>query len=349
MNTDISIIIPTHNRHGYLTRILEYYSLTDISLFVADSTAKPYDINLASGKLDRVHYFHLPQKSLTGKIAFILEKVRSPYVVMCADDDFIIPEALLKCISFLKDNEAFSSAMGNTICYKKVPGACEKIDFLAMYTDRLSYRSQEEDPFKRLQQFFHSYRTIFCAVHRTDILKQAFRDAEQWIRNLFLNEYITAIYPLVKGHIIELPFLYQVREYTEYSDDKTTPNIDTVLLDKNFEKEFEDFLTYHALLISPEINQSVENSRHFLRPIIMQFAHHVHSLKKTANVSFEKKVGKLFFAIPFIGPPMISLFRKRKSAVALSKLVRTDDEKKQLAIIHELISKYFKKNSFSTP
>ena len=52
MNAEISLIIPTHNRHGYLKRILEYYSLTDISVFVVDSTAKTFNIYLENNKLD---------------------------------------------------------------------------------------------------------------------------------------------------------------------------------------------------------------------------------------------------------------------------------------------------------
>jgi glycosyltransferase domain-containing protein len=340
VNTEISIIIPTHNRHGYLKRILDYYSLTDIAIFVADSTAQPFDFDLVNRKQNKVHYFHLPQKTLTGKISFMLEKISTPYVVMCADDDFIIPEALLKCVKFLKDNSSFSSAMGNTICYKKEYRTYGKIDFLAMYTDRLSYRTHEEEPLKRLEHFFNSYRTIFCAVHRIEILKKAFGGAEQWIKNLFLNEYITAIYPLFKGHFIELPFLYQVREYTEYSDDKTTPNIDTVLHNKGFEKEFEDFLTFHALHISPEIHQSLENSKLILRPVLMQLVYHVHSLNKVGKLSFEKKVGKFLFAVPIIGSTIINMFRKRKSMVAISKLVRTLEEKSHLSLIHDLINRY---------
>lgn len=48
MNTDllnnITLVIPIHNRHKYLTRLLDFYSSVEIKIFIADSSQKKYSM-----------------------------------------------------------------------------------------------------------------------------------------------------------------------------------------------------------------------------------------------------------------------------------------------------------------
>ena len=116
MTSDVSIIIPTHERPSYLDRILEYYAHEPFHIYVADSSALPYNGSRLKGN---VTYFHLPGKFLTYKIAFTLEYIETPFVVMCADDDFIIPAAIQTCVEFLSDHSSYAVAMGNALAYLK--------------------------------------------------------------------------------------------------------------------------------------------------------------------------------------------------------------------------------------
>ncbi|KKL68331.1 hypothetical protein LCGC14_2126020, partial [marine sediment metagenome] len=96
----ISLIIPTHNRHQYLTRVLDYYNGINLKILVADSSQKEYPFK---NKYD-IDYFHYPNYIPHKKLADIIQEVKTPYVFMCADDDFIIPKAIEKCIKFLDNN-----------------------------------------------------------------------------------------------------------------------------------------------------------------------------------------------------------------------------------------------------
>ncbi len=340
MNFNISIIIPTHERPDYLLRTLEYYLSSGITVYVVDSSKASFKYEADMYASINLQYFHLPHKSLTGKISFALEKITTPYVVMCADDDFVIPSAIFKCVDFLCKNSSFSAAMGNTICYKKNPRSKQKIEFFGYYHERLSFRTFEEDPIKRVAEFFKIYRAFFYAVQRTEILKKTFGGAEAVINNLFLNEYLTAIYPVVRGHLIEMPILYSVREFSQFSGDKTIENIDFVLHNDELKKEYDQFLDYEAQKIAQLINYSRDTVKEALSKIIIQYAHDVSQLKRLFELGSGKRIGKLIGYLPFIGGQIIAAFRYKKNLNALPKFIRTTQDAEELSVICGNIKKY---------
>src|SRR6266853_2116638 len=102
----ISILIPTHNRHLYLDRLLNYFSPHHLKIFIADSSASPYQ----SDKFPSAIYQHLPELSYYQKIWKVLNEIETPYVVLCPDDDFTIPEAMEECVQFLEAHTDYASA-----------------------------------------------------------------------------------------------------------------------------------------------------------------------------------------------------------------------------------------------
>ena len=84
MNSKLSVLIPTHRRPQYLLRAVEYWDEIDVSLYIADSS--PNDINSSDV---RENFHHLPHLNLPQKIYHVLKQIETPFVAMCADDDFI--------------------------------------------------------------------------------------------------------------------------------------------------------------------------------------------------------------------------------------------------------------------
>ena len=97
----ITILIPTHNRPGYLKRILSYYSDCGIAynVIVADSSStdnkeisKKFISSISSTNISYISY---PQEiNLFHKFADALKYVNMKYCVICADDDFITPNGI---------------------------------------------------------------------------------------------------------------------------------------------------------------------------------------------------------------------------------------------------------------
>ena len=52
-------------------------------------------------------HIYTPGLFFTKKVEVVLDKVKTPYLLMCADDDFIIPKSILQCVSFLEENKDY--------------------------------------------------------------------------------------------------------------------------------------------------------------------------------------------------------------------------------------------------
>ena len=111
----ITLVIITHNRYGFLLRLLRFYNLYDynFNIIILDSSTveqkyKDLDILLEKKNIR----WEKIQLDVADKIAYGSNLIQTEYSVICADDDFIIPDAILKCISFLDNNLEYSSAHG---------------------------------------------------------------------------------------------------------------------------------------------------------------------------------------------------------------------------------------------
>ena len=330
----ITLLIPTHNRHDYLDRTLDYYSAAGFPVIVADSTHKAYDI-----KADRpvkLDYMHLPGKTLNAKLELAMNKVATPFTVMCADDDFLIFSGIENCVKFLQENSDYASAQGNCIAYMKRPEYTDGMELRVMYKHLLSFEIASNDPLSRIRSVFSNYRTLFYAVHRTQTLKLAFTGTAAVIKNLYLNEYITAMIPLAAGKYRELNVFYQVREFAEDSGDKTTINLDAITLEDSYAAEFEAYIQLMVRKLSA-IPADVQITGVQLIDILTDFAR---TINMTPAPSLKKKVGKLIENIPFIGKRLIHYNRSIESRNELKKVIRTEAEERALQHVQSIIRKH---------
>ena len=334
-----TLVIPTHNRCRYLSRILNYYETQLFSIIIVDSSLEVFNAHEFNSN---IKYFHTPKLALPEKLSFALKMVDSEFVAFLADDDFLIPQAIEVCINFLSNNVDYSSAQGNALLYKLNSlefNQEEGISYIPMYPWITNRYIQNEKWKDRLVVAFENYRSYFYAVHRTEILKKVYNETTV-VGNLFLNEYLSTIIPICLGKFAELNILFQVREWVEDSDDKTTLNIDLILNDhlhKNEVSEYLDFIS-NSLCISgdfykEEIVRSVLNS-------LQKYASFKPS-QFSGKKSFRKRVGFLIAAIPLVGKRIIQKNRTLENRNNLKKVVKNISDENQLNEITAIIKKYY--------
>jgi glycosyltransferase domain-containing protein len=336
-SAQVSILVPTHNRHAYLARLLDYYHLESFRIVIADSSETRYNGPLG----EDVRYFHLPGHSMTSKLSLVMDQIDTPYMLMCADDDFIIPAAIHTCVQFLSGHPSFSVAMGNVICYLRNSIDDFRLEFAAIFPAGTKPVIEEEDPLTRLDLFFSGYHEIFYAVHRTENLRQGFRGAGPVVTQLYLNEYLTVICPLLKGKFIELPVLYHVREYAPDTGGRHAPNVDAIFTDELYAREYENFLTLQSSPAAAMGGLDKETVRERLDLTLRKFAGELR-LKKQRGVNEEgdKKVGRLLQRLPFVGKLLIREYRHWKIRRKLRPFIRTAEDRHELARIKAVILKY---------
>ncbi|HCE45328.1 MAG TPA: hypothetical protein DET40_17450 [Lentisphaeria bacterium] len=208
MATDVTIVIPTYNqRYKDLRRLLEYYNYYDGLVFVADSSSSPYPYNY---DLEKVKYFHLPELGYYEKIIYVLNLVNTEFVVLCADDDFIVPKGIQTAVSFLKLNSEYSVAKGKQICF--LDDMSEKGKYVWRESDWDCYSIEDPSPSKRLFMHLSSYKSAtFYAVHRTNLMRDIFRLSFDNSDDYLFGEYILSLLAIIRGKYKIFDQLYAIR------------------------------------------------------------------------------------------------------------------------------------------
>jgi glycosyltransferase domain-containing protein len=328
----ITLVLILHGRHENLDRQLVYYKESGIPILVADSSKEKHVFSQPI--LDNLLYEYTPGITYTQKIEHVLQIVNTPYVVLCADDDFIVPEGIDACIEFLEKNKDYSVAQGLIIRYYKEL-VNNKVRFDTLYENNISNDSDNVET--RLFQLFNPYKSLLYAVHRTDLLKKTFISAGNSIKNLFLNEYLVSIIPTLFGKTKELDSLYQIREFALDSDDKTSINLDVLLFDDKMKLEYESFL---ELIVNNSKQINTLNgaiSKENLKKIIDSYVHQLIVFKKKKK-SIKKLLGQIIFLLPIIGKIIIEENRMIESEAKLSLQLKKEHYY-QLTIIRKILIK----------
>lgn len=162
---NFTLIIPTHNRHHYLVRSMKYFKDLDANILYCDSTNELFEGEIFSN----MKYIHMPGKRFYEKIIFALNEVTTDLVVMCADDDFILINALYNGSDFLINNKNYKTLVG------KYVGFNEKFDgkFFPIYQKLpedidLGYEKNSEI-------FFKNYYQILWSMSHKNVLIKAFQ------------------------------------------------------------------------------------------------------------------------------------------------------------------------------
>ena len=199
---NLTIIIPTHNRHSYFARINEYYKNINAFVIVIDSTEIIYNGQFSNN----IKYFHEPNKTFSEKILFSLLNSKTNYFALCADDDFVIFDSLYKGVQLLQDNKSISTVLGKGIAFHQ--------NFNGKYyhnnldsTETL-YLAQNSVKF-----FFNNYTQVLWGLYKREVLEKSFQVV---LNSNFQNEnFIELVLGGIccnTGEIIILNDLWSVRE-----------------------------------------------------------------------------------------------------------------------------------------
>ena len=236
---NVTILIPTYNRHRQLKRLLDYYSNCAFPILVADSTTAsfPFVKNYRN-----VKYFHYPNYPYAKKLPLIYKHVKTEYVLFCADDDFVIPDAIQKCLNFLEDNPDYSSAHGHYVFFENRNK--ENISVYPFYLARVDLDINSNRPSERVTQLLSSYMQLLYAVTKTSDIKQVFNYLAEYpeIKNDNLVEIFQAIILCINGKSKTLPIFYCAREKTPNSASTYTDDLDVICCKAKYTKQYRVWL-----------------------------------------------------------------------------------------------------------
>ena len=165
MGKNLTILIPTHERHHYLSRCVNWFLESGYPIIIADSSREAWESPLRSHA--GVHYIHVPGgfAVYTSKILSALEEVKTPFMSFCADDDFIMPCGLESATDFLKNHPDFSFCQGFTYYFQT---------FSSRIVTWPVRKAQDIVLTSCIDRIGASNHSLFYGVNRTHIIKEAF-------------------------------------------------------------------------------------------------------------------------------------------------------------------------------
>lgn len=178
---NFTLIVPTHNRHKYLKRSMEYFKDLNANVIYCDSSTNKYE-----GKMyDNIKYLHLPNKKFSEKILITLFEINTDFVAMCADDDFIVIESLYNGFSFLAENKNFNTIVGKYVSFKDVFDG----HYYSMYQNLPNDINFDIETNAKI--FFQNYYQILWAMHNKKTLIKAFQIINE--ANFFNDNFIEMV------------------------------------------------------------------------------------------------------------------------------------------------------------
>lgn len=224
MKDKLTIVIPEHNRPKRLKRILYFYLENGFNnIVVPDSSNKEFEY-LSEFK-DKIIYRHYPRKHLVEKILAIKDNVKTPYVILCAEDDYMMPSALNKIINFLESNNDYISAQGYWLQFWPKQGNRLRYQY-PQVTKENSLLS--DDPRTRTISLFEHYYQFYYVVMRKELFFTSYEtmvtNGKLRLENLCLVEMWQAAYCAFKGKHAVLPVFYAMREYISSSAGHKVPS-----------------------------------------------------------------------------------------------------------------------------
>lgn len=210
----LTLLVTTYNRYPRLQRLLRYGASmrTPYAIHVLDSSSEP----LASSALRRLlaapnvrHRTFEPATPPMQKIMEGLKSVSTPYVVLWADDDFLVPRSLARGVDFLEQHQDYSVVHGHSALFtmettegQPVPG-CMPYWQSAITHDTAS---------QRLREYFGRYGVLNYAVHRTEHLRQHVQLCCQHGFGYDWAELALGGLAVIRGKVKRLDYLYLLKE-----------------------------------------------------------------------------------------------------------------------------------------
>lgn len=212
----LTVLIPTLNRPDFIERLLAYYASCQFKERISIGDSSQQDKALANQQIiDRyknqllIDYVYCPQLNDSQTIQFLSNQVKTPYIVFCADDDFLVPSGLAASVNFLEKNSAYVSAHGDGLVFVlDGSGVYGRIKATSRY---FLSASENETAVQRLDQLMHRYWVPLFAVHRTAVWQRMYRDISM-IKDKSFTELLPCCLSIILGKHKHLPALYLLRQ-----------------------------------------------------------------------------------------------------------------------------------------
>jgi glycosyltransferase domain-containing protein len=216
-----AVVIPTYQGTPFLRRTLEHLrhaSFLGEILIVDDSSGS--DRAFASSSADRypelaIQVHEYPHRTrFLDKLVGSLAKSEAKYVLLCGQDDFLVPDAVENLLRLLEARPDCAAARGKVARFRLAQqtrgdgSASVKVEF-----SRHAMLAYEEDAVEdRVLAHIRAYTSTLYSVHRREHLIESFRRTEAATKNVIFFQYLSSCITASLGRIAATDDLFMIRQ-----------------------------------------------------------------------------------------------------------------------------------------
>ncbi|MEN9522578.1 MAG: hypothetical protein RL065_955 [Bacteroidota bacterium] len=265
MKDKITVIIPAYNRPIHLQRTIEYASLLPYSfIIVDDSPTKPI---IEKTLPSNVSYYYFHQNNFYDKVSFAISKTNTPYVMLCADDDFHLQSGVKTGIDFLDTHSDYSCVHGVSLSFYKLKNA---VLYNSLYSYGNNIDNVETEIFSRAKKYFSPFYPNYYSIHRIENLNDVFKYKMKY-EVLGLIEFIFSFSAAIHGKFKVLPVVFHLREEAAFSAGNTTPLLPDIAIDEKSKHIFSDFKETLIKFYSEKTSSNENKARIEVEAIIKSY------------------------------------------------------------------------------
>lgn len=197
----VTMLVPTRNRQGYLQHILETYAGTGLNLIVADTSPAPL---AGVERFANVRYHHFTECRFIDKLRFLVQAAPTECIVLRAENRHLCVGGIARCLRRLLAHPDCSLVHGAHVWVRQKRG---RIEAWPCYDgDNLAGLMQKR-PEDRLLAAFDPMVSLYYAVERRQNLLDVLHYAEG-INNLNAFEIMLTAIKAINGTCARVPALF---------------------------------------------------------------------------------------------------------------------------------------------
>jgi len=212
-----SLIVPTYEGTPFVRRCLEFLQASGYrgNIVLCDnSTAEHLEfVKSCPGRYPElwldVHLYDAGIRFLD-KLVQTMERIDARYVMLCAQDDFVVADGVERLLQTLEADEGLSCARGRVGRFYLRRSEAGKDDRPALeVTQHAMLAYENPDPVGRVLEHIRQYASTLYSVHRKAQLMESFRLTEAGTQNVIFYQYLSSCLTVALGRVacLDTPFL----------------------------------------------------------------------------------------------------------------------------------------------
>jgi glycosyltransferase domain-containing protein len=213
-----ALVLPTLDGTPFLRRTLDHLRAIGYPglVVIADDSSGAHRafVAAAPGTFPEVWlevHEYPPGTRFLPKLVATLERLKSRYVMLCAQDDFVVPGGLEALVGALDGDASLVAARGRVARFSLHRTGAEGAARVELHRHPMR-EYLDADPVRRVLEHVRDFAPALYSVHRREALAHGLRLTEERTQNVIFFQYLSSCITAFLGRIECLDTLYYVRQ-----------------------------------------------------------------------------------------------------------------------------------------